>query len=413
MKFKSYFLAVLSFALFALSCDKSDGPQPSPSGLQFSCADSPTTCELTSANGLFAIDVFKKINADEPDGNIFISPFSISTALTMTTNGAVGQTSDEMRNTLRINDMDMPSVNGSYQQLLDVLPALDPATKLKLANSIWPKIGYPVLESFLSTNTEYFNSEVLPVDFTDPATLGLVNGWIEENTDGLIKDALVELPPDVVMLLINAIYFKGSWQTEFNPEDTHRADFYTADDTVQVDMMHLEEQAFPYFENGLFQAIDLPYGDSIFSMSIFLPKEGHQVSEVIDELNGENWDTWTNSFAPENVQLFMPKFKMEYGIKMRETLSALGMPTAFTTAADFSKMIDGGGVMIDNVIHKAFIEVDEEGSEAGAVTVVVIIETSIPLIPTVNVNRPFLFVIRDNQTNSILFMGKMMDPEGG
>ncbi|MEZ4960283.1 MAG: serpin family protein [Saprospiraceae bacterium] len=406
MKAHFLFVLVLSFSFF--QCKKSDNPQPT--GVQFSCDDSPATCELTDANGNFAIDLFKQINVENPDGNVFISPFSISTALTMTANGANAKTLEDMRNTLRISGLGMPTVNDAYKLLLEVLPGLDPKTKLKLANSIWPQVDYPFLQSFIDLNTQYFNSEVKPVDFKDPAVIGQVNQWVEDNTDGLIKETLTELPPGVVMLLINAIYFKGTWKTEFKPADTHPADFYTANGPVEVDMMHIQENNFPYFENSLFQAIDLPYGDSIFSMSVFLPKEGHSVGEVVAEINAQNWDAWVSAFNTTEVQLYFPKFKMEYGKKLKRTLSDMGMEVAFTDFADFSKMVNGGGVLIDDVIHKSFIEVDEKGTEAAAVTVVIIKETSAGQTPTVNVNRPFLFVIRDNRTNSILFMGKMVEP---
>ena len=408
--------AIFALALFAVSlaffqCKKSDDPTPETS-VQFSCDDSPVTCDLTAANGVFAFDIFKKLHNDAPAENMFISPFSISTALTMTVNGANGQTLGDMRNTLKINNLGMPDVNNSYKQLLEVLPALDPQTKLKLANSIWPQIDYPVLQSFLDLNKEFFNSEVVPVDFKDPAVIGKVNKWVENNTDGLIKETLQDLPPNVVMLLINAIYFKGTWQTEFDPEATHEADFLTANGPVKVDMMHIPENDFAYFATDVFQAIDLPYGDSIFSMSILLPKEGHSVNEVIGQMNPANWNAWLSSLQTQAVQLYLPKFKMEYGIKLKRPLSDLGMGIAFTDFADFTKMIDGGGVKIDDVIHKAFVEVNELGTEAAAVTVVVTIFNSAPSMPAVNVNKPFVFVIRDNQTNSILFMGKMMTPEG-
>ena len=403
----SFFFLII--ALLALQCDKTE-IDPSK-GLSFFCEDNPTTCELTAANGNFAIDLLKQLNTDEPEDNIFISPFSISTALTMTTNGANGQTLDDMRSTLRIADLEMPVVNDAYKQLLDLIPNLDPQTKVKLANSIWPQIDFPVLQSFLDLNTQYFNSEVIPSDFKDPGTVDVVNQWIEDNTDGLLKETLNELPTDVVMLLINAIYFKGTWQTQFEPDNTHPASFITDDGTVEVDMMHIPKSEFPYFANDLFQAIDLPYGDSIFSMSVFLPTEGKTVGDVIDALNPDSWQQWTDAFATQFVSLYLPKFEMEYKTKLKRPLSDMGMEVAFSGVADFTKMIDGGGVTINDVIHHAFVEVNEEGTEAAAVTVVIIENTSVgPSIPTLYVNHPFLFVIRDKQTNSILFMGKVMDP---
>lgn len=409
MKNAIFILLLGSFALLAYQCEKKDLPGP---GAEFSCEESPATCELTAANGDFAIALFKQLNGEQPDENIFVSPFSISSALTMTLNGANAQTFDDMRNTLKINDLEMPAVNNSYKQLLEVLPALDPQTKLKLANSIWPKLDYPVLESFLDINTAYFNSEIIPVDFKDPAVIAKVNKWVEDNTDGLIKEALDQLPPDVVMLLINAIYFKGTWQTEFDPKNTYETEFQLAGGgTATVDMMHIQENNFPYFPTEMFQAIDLPYGDSIYSMSVFLPREGYTVNDVIDALTPDSWQQWLASFNSQPVELMLPKFKMEYDRKLKRDLSDMGMEVAFTGFADFTKMIDGGGVMIDEVIHKAFIEVNEEGTEAAAVTVVIIVETSAGSVPVFKADHPFVFVIRDNKTNSILFMGKMMNPK--
>ncbi len=410
MKTTIFPLLLLTVSLVFFQCKKAENLTPEP-GIVFSCDDSPATCDLTEANGVFAFDLFKNLHNSTLDENIFISPFSISTALTMTINGANAQTFDDMRNTLKINNLGMPDVNDSYKQLLEVLPALDPLTKLKLANSIWPQLDYPVLESFLDLNKEFFDSEVVPVDFKDPAVISQVNKWVEDNTDGLIEETLTDLPPGVVMLLINAIYFKGTWQTEFKPEATHEASFYTADGPVTVDMMHIPGSDFAYFSNDLFQMIDLPYGDSIFSMTILLPKEGHDVDEVINQMNSSNWNTWITGLQTQPAQLFLPKFKMEYDTKLKRPLSDLGMEVAFTDFADFTKMIDGGGVKIDDVIHKAFVEVNEQGTEAAAVTVVVTIFNSAPSMPTVKVNKPFVFVIRDNRTNSLLFMGKLMKPE--
>ncbi|MEO0875082.1 MAG: serpin family protein, partial [Bacteroidota bacterium] len=212
-------------------------------------------------------------------------------------------------------------------------------------------------------------------------------------------------------LLINAIYFQGSWQTQFDAENTVSAEFNTPNGPVQAELMHQPETNMRYFETERFQAVDLPYGDSIFSMSVFLPKEGFEVQDVVSELSAENWANWLTQFTSTNIELLLPKFEMEYEIKLKGTLPTMGMPTAFTDFADFSQMIQGGGVKIDDVIHKAFIEVDEEGTEAAAVTVVVVVETSAPQYPVFKADHPFFFVIHDNKTNSILFMGQLMNPE--
>lgn len=391
---------------------KKENNQPPVDTVDFNCSDQPTVCELTADNGNFAIQVFKQINSEEPsDKNIFISPFSMSTALTMTANGAASQTLTDMRNTLKISNLEMMSVNDSYKTLLEILPNLDPDTKLKLANSIWPQIDYPVLQNFLDINSNNFKSEVIPVDFKETgAVIDQANAWVEDKTDGLIKETLTQLPSDVVMLLINAIYFKGTWLTKFDPDKTHKADFFAPSGQVEVNMMHIPESNFPYFSNDIFQAIDLPYGDSIFSMSIFLPKQGHNVDEVIDDFSVSTWNQWLAAFETQATELFLPRFKLEYRTELSRVLSQMGMSIAFSDLADFSNITSGGSVKIDSVIHKSFVEVNEEGTEAAAVTVVIVGETSANLSPVVNVNRPFVFVIRDNKTNSILFMGKVMNP---
>ncbi|MCC6723105.1 MAG: serpin family protein [Saprospiraceae bacterium] len=407
-------LLLIALAILCSQCKK-ENKQPPKELVDFSCTDQPTACELTAANGNFALDVFKQINSEEPsDKNIFISPFSMSTALTMTTNGAANQTLDDMRNTLKINGMQMQSVNESYKTLLAVLPNLDANTQLNIANSIWSQEGYPVLPSFLEINSNYFGSEVIPVDFRDPEpVITKVNGWVKDKTNGLIEKALTDLPPDMVMLLINAIYFNGTWKTEFDAKDTKKADFQAPSGTAQVDMMHIKGSDFSYFENELFQAIDLPYGDSIFSMSVFLPNEGNDVEDVIAAMTSSNWAQWLSAFNPHVVQLYLPKFKLEYDIKMKRTLSTMGMSVAFSDFADFSNLVEGEELKIGEVIHKAVVDVSEKGTEAAAVTIVEVVDTSVggSSSPVVfNANRPFVFVIRDNKTNSILFMGKVMNP---
>lgn len=409
----SPFILLLFFASCCLMrCNENvPGPNPGP-GIEFDCADQPKACELSNVNGHFAIDLFKTLSSsEENDANIFISPFSISTALSMTMNGANGQTLTEMQEALRTGALSLEELNLAYQVLLDVLPQLDPATQLKIANSIWHQNGYPVRDEFLDINREFYLSEVIAADFADAGIIDEVNAWVAENTNDLITEALNQLPPNVVMLLINAIYFQGSWQTEFDPDNTFAANFNGPNGAVPAELMHLPEASIRYFENEWMQAVDLPYGDSIYSMSVFLPKEGYDVQDIVNELNPSSWENWLAEFNPTNIELMLPKFEMEYQTKLKGTLPTMGMPLAFTDFADFSQMVEGGGVKIDDVIHKAFIEVDEEGTEAAAVTVVVIVETSAPLLPRFKADHPFFFVIHDNKTNSILFMGRLMEPE--
>jgi serpin B len=401
------FLALLVLAL--VSCQKEQVSLEETA--DFDCQSYPDACALTAANGNFAIDIFKKIESEEPQTkNIFISPFSISTALAMTVNGTHNQTYNGMMNTLRLSGMELPKVNTAYKLLLETLPKLDNDTKLKIANSIWHQLDFPVIPAFLNTGITYYLSEIFGVDFKSSSTLGKINIWVDNKTEGLIKKTLDSIDPDTRLMLINAIYFKGLWRVRFDPKNTQKANFSTPKGIVEVDMMHLPQADFLYFQNDLLQAVELPYGDSIFSMSILLPRQGKQLSDVVQALNEENLQRWHSGMSKERVELYMPKFKLEYDKKLKSTLSDMGMGHAFSDAADFTKMVQGGGVKIGDVIHKAFVEVNEQGTEAAAVTVVVIVVTSLPQYPVINLNRPFLFVIWDNKTNSILFVGKIVNP---
>jgi len=397
-----------TFALFlALACKDEVAPSPP---LDLTCISEQQVPELSRDNNAFGFDLLKKLQANDPDGNLFISPLSIAAALSMTLNGAAGDTKTAMQQTMRLSDWEIQQLNSAWSCLLEVLPQLDADVDVNIANSIWYKQGFTVRQEFLDANTQNYNSEVAALNFGDPAALTTINGWVDQKTNGLIETILDEIPANAVMYLINAIYFKGAWRTKFEAANTENADFFTLAGTEQVQMMHIPASNFPYFSNDLFQAIDLPYGDSIYSMSVLLPKAGHDVNEVVAALNGGTWAQWLNAFQPQSVELFLPKFKMAYGKKLKRPLLDMGMGLAFSDAADFSSMIQDGGVKIGEVIHKSFVEVDEKGTEAAAVTVVEIINTSVPIVPVIEANRPFLFVIRDNKTNSILFMGKMMNP---
>lgn len=409
-----HILAILLLATVVVACDTDETvPQPEP-GLNttLNCSDQPALCELNDANNEFGFDIFRKLHQEAPGDNIFISPMSIGAALAMTTNGAAGATRSDMEGTMHLEAMGIEGANAAYQTLLQVLPALDPAVKAKLANSIWYREGVAVVPEFIETTETYYESEVQELDFSDPASKDVINGWVSDNTDGLIEEVINQIPGNVVMYLINAIYFKGAWKQEFDPERTATAPFRLADDSqTEVEMMHNGGLWLPYLETDNFQAVDLAYGDSIFSMTVILPNENVTVGTVIDELESPAWNDWVASFRIDSVFFGLPKFEMEYEKELNDVLKDLGMARAFNAgAADFSNLIQGGGVWIDQVKHKSFIEVNEQGTEAAAVTSVAVIE-SIPDIPIMVMNRPFLFVIRENRSNSILFIGKMINPD--
>jgi serpin B len=234
--------------------------------------------------------------------------------------------------------------------------------------------------------------------------------WVEEETNGRIKE-LVGKPIDrlILMFLINAIYFKGTWTYEFDETETKDAWFYLPGGPRKRCKMMEQRGLFKYFENDTFQAIDLPYGDGDFSMTIFLPW-WTDVDSLITQFSQDNLGYWISCFASDSVDLYLPRFKLEWGQKLNDVLSGLGMGVAFGGSADFSKMYEGGGVWISEVKHKSFIEVNEEGTEAAAATVVVMAESAEPMRLMIEINRPFLFMIRENVSGTILFIGKIVDP---
>ena len=407
--YPSLLLAMLVFTQCSETEPLITPPTPNVNVDNYGCDDQPTACELIEANNSFGFNIFQKLHEEKPDSNIFISPLSISTALTMTLNGADGETKTQMHNTLELEGLSLDEVNNAYQYVLTALPALDANTELQLANSIWHDLDFAAHTEFLDVNANYFNSTVEALDFKEPSSVDVINGWVSDNTNGLIEDILLEIPPDAVMYLINAIYFKGAWRFPFDSEFTVNADFYvTPEQTVPVDRMgYGAEVMMPYFQNELFQAVDLPYGDSTFSMTVFLPLPNQTMDDIVATFDTETYNQWVNGFENKRMNFFMPKFEMEYEKKLNDILIDLGMVHAFDGRADLSKL-GPGGLYISMVKHKSFVEVNEEGTEAAAATVVEIAETSVGLF--VDLNRPFLFVIRENITNSVLFMGKMMNP---
>ena len=405
-------LLLLGSLLLFSQCNKEDTVKDPDPVAGLNCEANTEACQVSAANTEFGFNLFRELHEEAPDKNVFISPLSVATALSMTVNGAEGQTRADMMATLEQTGLSLEQANEGFRQLLTLLPALDPEVQLLLANSIWYRQGFPAKEPFLSANRDYFDSEVAELNFADPQARVTINNWVNSNTNGLIESIVDQpIPSNVVMYLINAVYFKGAWRHPFDPEFTAPWEFQLENgSTTEVQMMNYGQGFLPYFENEMFQAIDLAYADSAFTMSVFLPKQGHTVDEVISQMNNANWDLWTQSFVYQELFFQFPKFKMKYEESLVKVLTNMGMGLAFAPGlADFTGIADAA-LNIDEVRHKAVIEVNEEGSEAAAVTSVVIVETSVPLIPMMFVNKPFVFAIRDAQSNGILFIGKMMNP---
>ena len=370
---------------------------------------------LVSAGNDFAFRFLDEVYQAAPDSNLFLAPLSASMALGMTLNGAAGTTFDEMRSTLGFGSMSMDQVNDGYRDLIDLLRALDGSVELGIGNSIWYREGFPVRADFLQRTRTYFDAEVAELDFDDPGAVGVINSWVSGETNGKIQE-IVQSPIDplTVMFLINAVYFKGSWTQRFDRSKTVTAPFYSRDgSTGTVPLMQVEEDL-RYGETESYQAVDLPYGGKAFSMTVVLPKDGHAVGDLVSSLSPAAWAQIVAGLHRRPGTVHLPRFRMEWGTVLNETLQAMGMVDAFDPDyADFSGMSDLArqmGLHISEVKQKTYVDVNEEGTEAAGVTSVEvqILSNSSPF--TFRADRPFLFVIRERFSETILFAGVLVEP---
>lgn len=393
----------VTFLLSASQCTKSPNEPANIREL--------TSLEKTiiDSDNSFGLKLFQEIVKTQKDSNIFISPLSVSMALGMTLNGASGTTREAMINTLELPGLSDQQINESYQSLIELLEGLDPKVKFQIANSIWYRNDMTFEQSFIDGNKRYFDALVSALDFADPNAKNIINAWVDENTNGKIKEIVERINRDNVMFLINAIYFKGIWKYQFEEKNTSDGLFTLPDNSQVPCKMMAQAGEFQYFANDRFQAIDLPYGNDLFSMVVILPGSSVNLDELILELDQNSWDQWLGLFQKEKGTIFLPRFKLEYEIKMNDVLKALGMGVAFLGGADFTRMYKPGGLFISEVNHKTFVEVNEEGTEVAAVTSVVIGRTSTSGF-VMRVDRPFIFAIREHHSGTILFVGKIVNP---
>jgi serpin B len=365
--------------------------------------------ELIQADNDFGIDIFKLLARSEEE-NFTISPLSISLALAMTYNGAEGETKIAMEAALRVSGFSKEEINQSYQSLIKALLEADPKVTIEIAQSIWYRMGFNVLNDFKTVNETYYDAEVNELDFSRSDAKDVINGWIEEKTHGKIKDMIKSVNPSHVMFLVNAIYFNGEWRSKFDKKDTQKMEFLKEDgSSIQVDMMQ-KKDSINYLSNDIFSAIEMPYGRGNYNMVVMLPDEGKKCTDIIEALTPENWTSWMGSFAmKEEVSIWLPKFKDEYEVKLNDVLTAMGMGITFTPDADFSGINGDGEIYIDYVQHNTFIDVNEKGTEAAAATVVAIKEFAMQGAEF-HVNRPFIFAITEKETGAILFIGRMVEP---
>ncbi len=402
MKFRSGISAIAIFMLFAgTACDQEIEDPVFDYNLK--------SAQVIETNNNFGLELLKNVLGADDTPNIMISPASVSIALGMAYNGAETDTKEAFEEVLDYDGLTREEVNEITRELIHVLVTNVEGNLLEIANSIWSDEGFPVEQEFIDLNSYYFDAEVREIDLQTAQALEAINNWVSQKTHGKIDKILEKIDPATVMILINALYFNCVWETEFDPEDTYEASFYKEDgnDAMEVEMMSLES-TFNISFTEEYSAVELPYKNNKFSMFLFLPPEGTPVTDLVDGLDAATWNSWLAGFQEtEEFTINMPRFKFDYQRSLADDLKQMGLEIAFTGGADFSG-ITPVPIFISDVIHKTYIDVNEEGTEAAAVTAVVFDRTSAG--NAIRFDRPFLFAITENSSKSILFMGKVSEP---
>jgi serpin B len=362
----------------------------------------------------FAFKIFSELIKENKKANIFISPLSIDLALTMACNGAEGKTKKDMAEVLEINDLNLKEINENNRKFIESLLKIDPKIELSIANSLWCRNDFNIKTKFINKNRDCYKAEV-----KNRLEATLINEWVKEKTGGKIDRIVDTITPDIVLCLINAIYFKGKWSKEFDKKLTEEKYFYLLDGSRKKHLMMSQFGSYKYYKNDKIQAIELPYEKDLVSMFIFLPKKNYKIEDFLSTISTESWNTWMNNLSCQTGTIVLPVFKLEYSTDLNKILTDLGMGIAFNKdMADFSDIIDDMKTKpyISKVKHKSLIEVNEEGTVAAAATVIYssgqgLVLTEPPKPFSMIVDHPFFFVIRDNHTGNILFMGLVIEPK--
>ncbi|MGB6363737.1 MAG: serpin family protein [Thermoanaerobaculia bacterium] len=414
---RNCFLAALAGLLMVLGCAGADGDSMSEVPLDAQ-RDLPAVVE---GGNLFAVDLYRKLG--EGGGNLFFSPLSLSTALAMTSAGAAGETREEMEEVLHF-PIDVESVHPSFAALAESLARGSSAGgyRLDIANRLWGQPGFDFEEEFLAVCKQHYGAGFETLDFAKApeGARETINRWVEKQTSDRIQDLL---PPGSIealtrLVLTNAVYFKGDWQYQFDRKSTVKSPFFAPGDReIEVPlMMRKGDQRYVRYPD--FQLLELPYVGDDLSMIVVLPSARDGLAAIEAQLSNERLTGWIRGLAQREVTVYLPRFEMNTGFSMKDTLSEMGMPSAFTSpqegdpdSADFSRMTGARDLFIDGVFHKAFVKVNEEGTEAAAAAGVTIGLTSMPPEPEIfRADHPFLFLVRDRVTGSILFIGRLVDP---
>jgi serpin B len=402
----------------AAACSDASGPEQAPALItqlprQLSAGEQ----ALVAAGNTFGFELLQELNTVRADSNLFISPLSAAMALGMTLNGASGQTFEEMRATLALDGLSQEDINASYTSLIALLRDLDRQVEFRLANAIWYRdtFGPAISPSFLSTTKTHFDAAVEGLDFDSPQAVTTINDWVKRSTNGKIAKMVDDISPEIVMYLMNAIYFKGNWRKAFERSKTANLPFAVRggplSSSPSVPTMTGKVSVRQSFTAEV-EVAELSYGGDAFVMTILMPRQGRDVNSMIASMDVESWTSATASLgAPRELDVYLPKVRLSLDYRLNDPLKALGMRLAFVPyEADFTRLSpsEGRRLYIDEVRQKTFVDVSEEGTEAAAVTSVGIGIVSLP--PTVRIDRPFVFALRERISGAILFLGKVVDP---
>jgi len=362
----------------------------------------------------FALELTVQLGRQDAGQNVFLSPANVAIALAMTANGARGETLQSMLSALNLSTLDLETVNSNFAALQALLVRDEPGATIAIANALWARAGIAFNADFLQRTQGFYDARIEALDFDQPDAPKTINEWVRRQTNDKIPAVVERIPEEIILLLMSAIYFNGKWETPFNPEFTQNRPFYLLNGTTKELPTMYRSDDFEYLKGDGFQAVRLPYAGGGVRMVIILPDADRTLAQLTDQLSIENWESWREQFSVKEGQLYLPRFTTRYDKQLNQALSAMGMTEAFDDGrADFSGMRPvPPALFISQVRHVAYVDVNEAGTEAAAVTSVEMGITS--AMPTetflMQVDRPFFFAIEETSTGSILFTGLITEP---
>ncbi|MBB5282101.1 serpin B [Rhabdobacter roseus] len=389
------------------SCREGSTQDPTP--ITRSVQVSPRVAARTTD---FAFDFFQSLQATQPaDKNLFVSPLSLHIALGMLLNGAAGETAQQIQNALKLEGLTQAELNEAYQTLMKDLPQADSKVDLGLANSVWYRNSFQVETDFLNVLRQSFGAEVSAQDFGNPATVNKINQWASDHTNGKVKKVLERVEPNQVMFLLNALYFKGDWAKKFNAASTQDAPFHLGNGSQKTVKMMKQEGRFSAATTEGYKALQLPYSSGQFNLTLLMPQGNATIQSLVDQFGSADWATLQSTLRPQEVEVGLPRFTLDYEVNLNSTLEKMGIRRVFTGAAELTGISKNDQLLVSFVKQNTYLGVDEKGTEAAAVTTIGIELTSAPAqaVPYI-FDRPFVFIISEKTSNTILFAGRIMNP---